>query len=308
MISIRIASAALLLALAGTAVTAAPVNILYMNSTRGTGTGGFGDFRSAIADSLDAHGGGGVFDVTFVQEHQPGDLAAELAAQAVGFYEQIWFDTTILDTALLTAGDLAALNAWAANDQPEFILDSSFFFRNKNSATASVDAAAVTVNEALALQAAGGGIFIGTDHDRFADTANQILENFGFDGLFTGLFDITPNATFVGDLLIQPEPVNGPSFFANHLQLLSTSDVPIGAHSLNGNGGNRDIEIVEALFSNSPGKVSHVGASFRTGDDQARILPEPATLGLFLLGGAAAGSLSRRRSARALLARIASRT
>ncbi|HLO48821.1 MAG TPA: hypothetical protein VK211_10445, partial [Kamptonema sp.] len=42
-------------------------NILYLNSTRGFGTGNFGNFRSTIANALDNYQDGTIFDVDFVQ-------------------------------------------------------------------------------------------------------------------------------------------------------------------------------------------------------------------------------------------------
>jgi hypothetical protein len=108
------------------------------------------------------------------------------------------------------------------------------------------------------------------------------LSNFGFDGLFTGVYYITPNASFVGDLLLAPEPV-GSDFFTTNLQELSTSYVPVGTHVLNENGGNRTIEIYEQLYSYSPDKVIHIGASFRT--DQSTSVPESSSvLGLLTFG------------------------
>ncbi|MGF1523321.1 MAG: hypothetical protein ACFBSF_13480 [Leptolyngbyaceae cyanobacterium] len=248
-------------------------NILYLNSTRGAGTGSLGNFRSAIADSLDDYGDGSIFDVDFVQTHVAGDLASFLNAQPIDYYDQIWFDTTIRDTAVLNDADLAALNTWAANDQPEFILDSSFFFRNKTGFTLTASAEAVTFNEALALQSIGGGILIGTDHNQFTDTANQILTNFGFDTLFTGVSLITADGSFVGDLLLQPESV-GDDFFTNNLEDLTTSHIPVGEHTLNANGGDRTITISENLYSLSPDKVVHIGASFDTGSSETPLIPD----------------------------------
>ncbi|MEL7315238.1 MAG: hypothetical protein AAFN08_09825, partial [Cyanobacteria bacterium J06559_3] len=173
-----------------------------------------------------------------------GDLASFLNAQSIDYYDQIWFDTTIRDTAILNDADLEALNTWAANDQPEFILDSSFFFRNKTGSTLTASAEAVTFNEALALQSFGGGILVGTDHNQFTGTANQILTNFGFDTLFTGSSLITADGSFVGDLLLQPEPVED-DFFSNNLEGLTTSRIPVGEHTLNTNGGDRTITISE---------------------------------------------------------------
>lgn len=245
-------------------------NILYLNSTRGLETGGLGDFRGAIANTLENYQGGRVFDVDFVQTQIPGSLGLHLNSKPVGFYNQIWFDTTIYQTSLLNAADLAALNAWAAHKQPEFILDSSFFFRNKDTTTLTASGTAVTINQALALKNAGGGIFIGTDHNDFAYTANQILTNFGFDGLFSGSANITSKSYFVGNLLLTPEHVGG-YFFVNNLQGLSTSNVPVGTHILNANGGNRTIKITENLFSCNPDKVVHIGASFSTGDKTTSI-------------------------------------
>lgn len=262
------------------------ISLLYLNSTRGTGVAG--DYREAIADALDDYDGGNVFDVDFIQTHVSGDLATALNAKQ---YDQIWFDTTIPNQAILNDNDLTALNNWAANNQPEFILDSSFYFRRRGSQALRDSAIAATVNQALALDNAGGGIFIGTDHDRLAHTANQILQNFGFDSLFTGAHIITDNGAFVGDLMLSPEQVNN-DFFTNNLQGLSTSNVPIGQHTLNANGGDRTIQIYENLYSLSPERVSHVGASFQTGDRVADItdpdnnIPTPlAGIQALIMGG-----------------------
>lgn len=257
-------------------------NILYLNSLRGLGTGNLGDFRGAIANTLENYHGGTVFDVDFVQTQVPGSLGLWLNAKPVGFYNQIWFDTAIYQTSILNTVDFEAINAWAANKQPEFILDSSFAFRNKETTTLTPSATAVTINQALALKNAGGGILIGTDHNDYAYTANQILTNFGFDGLFTGSENITADGYFVGDLMLNPHPV-GPDFFANNLQGLSTSNVPVGTHILNANGGDRTIKIIENLFSYSPNKVTHIGASFDTGNnttpiDNPESVPEPTTV------------------------------
>jgi hypothetical protein len=263
-------------------------NILYLNSTRGIGTGDVGNYRKPIANTLENYQNGTIFDVDFVQTQTTGNLAYWLNSKPTGYYNQIWFDTTIYATSLLNIADLAALNSWASNKQPEFILDSSFFARNYYSNTLSASAAAVTISEALALKNKGGGIFIGTDHNDFAYTANQILTNFGFDGLFTGVNYITANGSFVGDLLLGAGSV-GPDFFTNNLQGLSTSAVPIGKHTLNENGGNRNIEIFESLFSYSPGKIAHVGASFQTGTNTTDItnpkeVPEPVSITGMTLG------------------------
>ncbi|NJN73217.1 MAG: hypothetical protein HC799_10645 [Limnothrix sp. RL_2_0] len=241
-------------------------NILYLNSIRGAGTIGLGPHRNAIANTLDDYGDGSIFDVDFVQAHASGDLAFFLNAQPIDYYDQIWFDTSILFQSILNEEDLNALNIWSANDQPEFILDSSFAFRNKQTSTLQNSARSVTINAALALQSVGGGILIGTDHNSFAKTANQILENFGFDDLFTGSFNITSDASFVGNLFLEPEPVSS-DFFSNNLQFLSTSNVPVGKHVLNKNGGDRTIEIYENLFSTTlrGEKIVHIGASFNTG-------------------------------------------
>ncbi|WP_293302271.1 MULTISPECIES: alpha/beta hydrolase [unclassified Microcoleus] len=257
-------------------------NILYLNSTRGFGTLNLENFRGAIANALENYQGGTVFDVDFVQTQVPGSLGLSLNSKPVGFYNQIWFDTSIYQTSILNTVDFAAINAWAANKQPEFILDSSFAFRNKETTTLTPSAAAATINQALALKNAGGGILIGTDHNDFAYTANQILTNFGFDGLFTGVTEITANGSFVGDLMLNPYKVKS-DFFVNNLQGLSTSNVPIGTHTLNANGGDRTIKIIENLFSYSPNKVVHVGASFDTGNNMTPIddpesVPEPTTV------------------------------
>ena len=279
-------------------------NILYLNSTRGQGTGSLGNFRSTIADFIDNYEDGNVFDVDFVQTHVSGDLASFLNAKPIDYYDQIWFDTTIYITSLLSGADFDALNTWSINKQPEFILDSSFFVRNRISNFMTASAGAVTVNQALALQDAGGGIFIGTDHNNFAYTANQVLTNFGFDSFFTGSNIITSNGSFVGNSMLAPNSV-GSDFFTNHLERLSTSNVPIGTHVLNENGGNRTINIYENLFSYSPNKVAHIGTSFDPGSQTTPIdnpelpesIPEPSSiLGLFVLGGLGIRSLLLRIS------------
>lgn len=280
----------LIFQLAVTLPAKATDQILYLNSTRGPGTGEHGNFRSVIADFIDNYQDGNVFDVDFVQTHVSGDLASFLNAKPIDYYDQIWFDRSIRDSSLLNSADLDALNTWSANKQPEFILDSSFPIRNKYTNTMSSSEGNLTINQALALQNAGGGIFIGTDHNNFANTANQVLTNFGFDELFTGVHYTTSNASFVGDSLLAPNSV-GSDFFTDNLQGLSTSNVPIGTHVLNENGGNRTIEIYENLFSYSPGKVAHIGTSFDPGKkttpiDDPEAVPEPSSiLGLFFLGG-----------------------
>ena len=267
-------------------------NILYLNSTRGRGTRNQEGFRKPIADTLDNYQDGTIFDVDFVQTHIPGSLASWLDAKPTGYYNQIWFDTTIFDTSLLNEADLTALNTWAAYKQPEFVLDSAFFFRNNATNTLTNSQAAATVNEALALKDAGGGILIGTDNNAFAHTANQILSNFGFDGLLTGNYGITANASFVGDLLLNPEPV-GSDFFTYNLLGVTTTYVPVGTHVLNENGGNRTIQIYEELYSYSPNKVVHIGASFRS--DKPKSVPESSSvLGLLVFGAFGAGSLVKR--------------
>ncbi|WP_017716404.1 hypothetical protein [Kamptonema formosum] len=276
-------------------------NILYLNSTRGLGTANYGNYRSVIANTLDNYQGGSLFDVDFIQTQVAGDLAFWLNSKPVGYYNQIWFDTTIYKTSVLNATDLAALNTWAANKQPEFILDSSFFFRNKLNNSLTLSATAATIAEALALKDKGGGILIGTDHNDFAYTANQILTNFGFDGLFTGAYNITSNGSFVGDLLLSSGSV-GSAFFANNLQGLSTSRVPVGKHTLNENGGNRTIEIFENLYSYSPDKITHIGASFTTGsyttdinNPKQQSVPEPSpVLGILGFGAFGIASLLKR--------------
>ncbi|NER05671.1 MAG: PEP-CTERM sorting domain-containing protein [Okeania sp. SIO3C4] len=283
-------------------------NILYLNSTRGIGSRfgsqNYGDFRSTIADFIDNYEDGNVFDVDFVQTHVSGDLASFINAKPIDYYDQIWFDTIIYQPALLNGADLDALNAWSTNKQPEFILDSSFHTRNHATNTMTASSGALTINQALALQDAGGGIFIGTDHEGFNYTANQILANFGFDDFFTGINYITSNGSFVGDSMLAPNSV-GSDFFTNHLQGLSTSNVPIGTHVLNENGGNRTINIYENLFSYSPNKIAHIGTSFEPGSQITPIdnpelpesIPEPSSiLGLFALGGLGIRSLLLRMS------------
>ncbi|WP_166404843.1 SMP-30/gluconolactonase/LRE family protein [Desulfonema ishimotonii] len=249
-------------------------NILYLNSTRGSGTMRYGDYRKAIADALANYQNSAVFNIDSVQEHQAGDLAARLRGKPDGFYNQIWFDTTLWDKPVLSDDDLAALSDWAAYHQPEFILDSTFFYRNKKDNTLSSAATAITVNEALWLRDAGGGIFIGTDHNTFARTADQILAHFGFGKTsFTGNYEISDDGYFFGKLLVGPETV-GDTFFTEHFEGLTTARIPVGVHLLNENGGNRQIEIREVLFSMSseylnntpPQHIPHIGASFDTGN------------------------------------------
>ncbi|MEL6383634.1 MAG: hypothetical protein AAFQ89_14505, partial [Cyanobacteria bacterium J06626_18] len=55
---------------------------------------------------------------------------------------------------------------------------------------------------------------------------------------------ITADGSFVGDLLLQPEPVED-DFFSNNLEGLTTSRIPVGEHTLNTNGGDRTITISE---------------------------------------------------------------
>ncbi|NEP38883.1 MAG: DUF4058 family protein [Okeania sp. SIO2G4] len=82
----------------------------------------------------------------------------------------------------------------------------------------SASAGNLTVNQALALQNAGGGIFIGTDHNSFAHTANQILTNFGFDELFTGTHIITSTRPFAHPQM--PDVAYGVALTRSHAKFI----------------------------------------------------------------------------------------
>ncbi|NEO83321.1 MAG: alpha/beta hydrolase [Spirulina sp. SIO3F2] len=259
-------------------------NILYLNSIRGKGTGGFGGYRYTIADALNNYEDGNVFNVDFIPIHSGGNLSDLLNDNPIEHYNQIWFDTTISGAKILNQEDFLALNRWSSYSQPEFILDTSFFHRNLRVHSLKDAASAVTINEALALRDAGGGIFIGTDGEPFAQTANQILENFGFDGLFKQNSWITADGEFIGDLALLPEIV-GSEFFYDNLRGLSTTNIPIGVHTLNENAGNRTIELREHLYAiNTRGdRMSLIAASFEFGSRRSDItdpqpVPEPSTL------------------------------
>ena len=86
---IKLFISCLLLELAVPFPATATSEILYLNSTRGRGTGSLGNFRSTIADFIDNYEDGNVFDVDFVQTQVSGDLASFLGAQPIDYYDQI---------------------------------------------------------------------------------------------------------------------------------------------------------------------------------------------------------------------------
>ncbi len=175
-----------------------------------------------------------------------GEIANALAADPTIVEIWIWNDGSFGNTGSpadpaydFDAADLAALDTFRAS-HPHWIMD-GLAWRGD----VSVDEQNLTMNEALNLAAAGGGIVLGADDssgDAIVQHVNQIAAHVGF-APFIGTYNIAAaqqheaGSVFASPSLVDPMGV---------ISTLSFSDVP---HGLQANGR----ILVTALFADGAG-------------------------------------------------------
>jgi hypothetical protein len=204
-------------------------SILVLN---GTGT-------SYIQPSLAAAGFnviGGLLD--------DGEIANALAADPTIVEIWIWNDGSFGNTGSpadpaydFSPADLAALDVFRQS-HPHWIMDGLSWRTDTY-----VDEQNLTMNEALNLAAAGGGIVLGADDasgDAIVQHVNQIAAHVGFDP-FIGTYNITPAQQHEGGTIFASPSAVDPTLIPS---TFSYSDVP---HGLQPNG----ILLTTALFADA---------------------------------------------------------
>lgn len=187
---------------------AAPVNVLWWDTTPTYGGQAPDALRQAMSDYLTNFGGGGVFSSTYVSaESQPGTLAARLASTA---YDVIVFDSTPSGTGTsLNAADFSAIGSFYDAGNKNIMLDGTLYIRSISYSPATVFPGAngalggLLANQVMQLATRGGGMLIGTDHDCCQGEANNILKAAvpGMTGFSGVTYPTTVGSFFGSDLL-----------------------------------------------------------------------------------------------------------
>jgi hypothetical protein len=206
-----------------TPVAAAPVNVLWWDSTPDYGGQAPNSFRQEMADALTAFNGGSSFAATYVGSEVQGTLATHLSSNS---YDVIVFDATSF-SAKFNDADLDAVKAMYEAGKKSLMLDGILYIRNivYNAATdfpgPNGALLGLLVNQVAAVAEAGGGFLVGTDHTGFQVDANQIVSALVPGAEFTGLTSPSTDGVFFGDTLL-----NGPLPIAANDVLTHWSAVP----------------------------------------------------------------------------------
>ena len=207
-----------------------PVRVLWVDANPGYHNQK-AHHRQAIADHLTRSGNGQTFASTFVSPVRPGTLARALGQ---GDYDIVVIDSTSRNSPF-NAADLQALQAHYASGHRAIMLDGSLWIRSvdANPTTrfpgTNGSSGGLTVNQMAALAQAGGGTFIGTDHDDFQVAANAALGALVPGARFSGTTVPSTDGDFIGrSLLAQQVPVRAADIL-NHWQTIpSQGETPVG--------------------------------------------------------------------------------
>lgn len=293
-------SLAIVLGLGAGQVYAAPINVLWWDSTPEYGGQAPNALRQEMSDYLTNYGGGSVFTSTYAGSETAGTLGAHLGSNS---YDVIVFDATS-STAKFNAADIAAIqNHWTSNSN--LLLDGSLYIRSINFNTTTDfpgpngGTGLLTANEVYQLGTRGGGILIGTDHSGFQVDANQVLQAIVPGASFSGItFPSTDGVFYGSDLLNSLAAVAANDVFT-HWDSVDTQGVAPTGTFATFNGGSVTLSS-QVDVADEPGggtKFSYISTSWVPGSGQTGVtnpnpgggnggspIPEPATLALMGLG------------------------
>lgn len=186
--------------------------------------------RRVLADHLDGLPG---YDVTFYHKTDPGDFAAHMRTTARR-YDLIVVDSAI-SRPVFNAADLEAFRAYYAASGRALMLDGSLTIRNglqdarsrfpgDNGALAGL-----LVNQVEALRKAGGGLLIGTDHERFQVGADQLLDALLPGVQFNGTTNPSRDGAFNGKTLLSGKERVRPVDILRHWESIpDQAEAPVG--------------------------------------------------------------------------------
>jgi len=307
---LKLATAALFASMC--ALTAAPISVLWWDSTPEYSAQAPDAFRQEMSDYLTAFGGGGVFSSTYVGSETPGTLAAHLAANA---YDVIVFDATSSGPKFNADDLLAVQNHYL--DNRNLLFDGTLYIRNivfgatTDFPGVNGDTGRLTANEIYQLGIRGGGIMVGTDHEGFQTDADQIVGAILPGAAFTGITTPSTDGQWNGTDLLQTligsvVPVNilnhwdevptegiAPTgvfldFLGNSITLYSQVDVADKP------GGGPKFSYISTSWEPG-GRVIEVTDPNDPGDPNGGEVPEPATYAMVASGLLAAAYFRRRR-------------
>lgn len=189
------------------AADAAPIRVLWWDTTPEYGGQASDPLRQAMSDYLTNFDGGGVFVSTYRDaEFQPGTLASTLASSS---YDVVVFDSTPPNSQTsFNAADFSAMRSMYGDGKNNIMLDGTLYIRSISFNATTVfpgpngALGGLLANQVMQIANRGGGFLIGTDHNCCQAEANSLLQTLVTGAAFTGITDPTNDGTFFGaDLL-----------------------------------------------------------------------------------------------------------
>lgn len=280
-------------------VTAAPVSVLWWDSTPEYGGQAANALREEMSDYLTNYNGGGFFDSTYMGSEVAGTLAAELNTN---MYDVIVFDATS-SSSKFNADDLAAVQAHYAT-KSNLMLDGTLYIRNITYSTETdfpgpnSAMGGLLVNQINQLATRGGGMMIGTDHDCCQVDANQVLNAVVPGASFSGFTVPSTDGVFYGNDLLNNEVAVAAADILDHWSAVPSEAIaPTGMYT---DFLNNSIELFSQVdVADQPGggpRFSYISTSWMPGDGTTNIddgtpggnagvnVPAPGSFVLMLMG------------------------
>lgn len=231
--------------------------------------------RRTMVSYLNNLEGGAVFDVTYLKQSSAGT-----AAGIIGASNPL---VIVVDSGnprgQYNAADLDAFQRHYASGKRTVMLDGSLVIRSTGYTAetrfpgVNASAAAFLVNQILAIADNGGGILIGSDHDRYQADANQVANALIPGAGFRGTTDPSTDGDFIGDeVLNRAMPVIPIDMFRHWASIPSQGEVSVGTFTDFTGQPVELFALVEAADKPGGGrKRPYISASFNPGSKRYAI-------------------------------------